>query len=130
MGTCTRLDYEQFHIRKANIDAAFSAVRSCVEDDLAQSRKKAWRAPSCPDPTAALAAGTLAQQFEVWSWVLRFDDEGNVCGIFFRGEKAGEHDELFQAVGPFVEKGSSVVMVNETGHRSGWFFNGKECRSY
>ena len=130
MGTCTRLDYERFHIKKANIEAAFNAVRACVEGDLAQSRKKAWRAPSCPDPTAALAAGTLAQQFAVWGWVLRFDAEGNICGISFRGEKEGEHDELFQAVGSFVEKDGCIEMVNENGYRSGWRFDGKECRSY
>lgn len=130
MGTCTRLDYQRFHIKKANIVPAFNAVRTCVEADLAQSRKQAWRATSCPDPTAALAASTLAQQFEVWSWVLQFDKEGNVCGITFRGEKERELDELFQAVGPFVEKDGSIDMVNENGYRSGWRFDGKECRPY
>ena len=128
MGTCTRLEYAKFRIKKENIPKAFAAMRAFVDADLAQCVKNKWRAPTCPTPDKVLVATTLAEQVRPWSWVLDADGDGNVTAIRFAGEKEGAEDDLFQVLGPFVEAGSVVEMRNENGWRSLWQFDGKECR--
>lgn len=55
--------------------------------------------------------------------------DGNLDDIIFTGEKAGSEDELFEAIAPFVEAGSSVSFYGEDGCIWQYCFDSKRCRN-
>ena len=53
------------------------------------------------------------------------DAEGNLSDIVFTGEKAGNEDDLFETIAPFVEQGSSVSFYGEDNSIWQYCFDGK-----
>ena len=47
--------------------------------------------------------------------------------IYFDGEKLGDDAILFEAIAPYVKKGSFIEMNGEDGCIWQWQFNGKTC---
>jgi hypothetical protein len=62
-----------------------------------------------------------------WRWEPKFDENGNICGINFDGEKYGDDGILFNAIAPYVEAGSYIEMVGEDGAKWRWIFDGETC---
>jgi hypothetical protein len=69
-----------------------------------------------------------AEAAAAWRWYLEEDSKGNVVGIQFNGEKLGDDNILFEALGPFVQKGSFIQMQGEDGTMWRWTFNGTDMR--
>jgi len=69
----------------------------------------------------------LRDAMQEWSWPIEEDEDDNVVGIFFHGEKAGAETELFEAIAPWVEAGSFIHIVGEDGAHSRYMFDGKGC---
>lgn len=71
-------------------------------------------------------AHSLEHALEEWGWDTIHDEEtGDVIGISFAREKAGDEEKLFAAIAPFVEAGSYIEMSGEDGARWRWCFDGK-----
>ena len=70
---------------------------------------------------------TLRAAMEEWSWPIEEDEDDNVVGIYFHGEKAGAEGQLFEAIAPWVEEGSFIHIVGEDGAHSRYLFDGKGC---
>ena len=131
MGTTTRLEYAKFCIKKENFDLAFQHLQGLAKTSIAKARISTGRSSSSSvDQAKVLAAPTLPDQLRAWRWPCKMDDAGNICGIDFAGEKEGEEDMLFEALGPFVEKDSCIEMRNENGWRLSWQFDGLTCGSF
>lgn len=68
----------------------------------------------------------FAEMLRAWRWELELDG-GEVVGISFQGEKLGDDHVLFNAIAPWVEKGSYIQMQGEDGMIWRWVFDGKKC---
>jgi len=74
-----------------------------------------------------LEANTLQDAIIAWRWNIGLDREtGDVCEIFFEGEKLGDDEALFKALAPYVEDGSYIEMSGEEGALWRWEFNNGE----
>lgn len=72
----------------------------------------------------------ISSAFEARRWLLEIDDEGNIVDLDFVGEKLGDEQILFDAIAPFVETGSYIIVAGENGESGKvwrWRFDGKHC---
>ena len=56
---------------------------------------------------------SVREIFKEFDFEVAKDEEGNLSDIVFTGEKAGNEDELFETIAPFVEAGSSISFYGE-----------------
>ena len=70
---------------------------------------------------------SLKEALEVFGWEIKTDADRNYVDIDYEQEKIAEDFYLY-ALGPFVKKGSYIVMTADEGYRYRYFFDGKECR--
>ena len=61
--------------------------------------------------------------FDAWRYTADVDDEGNICDVFFEGEKIGQEIEFFKVIAPYVEPGSYIQMIGEDGFIWRWVFD-------
>ena len=73
---------------------------------------------------------SLEAQIELYGWTLETDEQGNVVGIEFGGDRLCDEDEWLAAIAPFVDKGSYIEMNGEDGIYWKWYFDGKTCTTY
>ena len=71
---------------------------------------------------------SVGEIFKEFDFEVDKDAEGNLSDIIFTGEKAGNEDELFETIAPFVEQGSSVSFYGEDNSIWQYCFDGKQCR--
>lgn len=71
---------------------------------------------------------TLGEMIKCWRWEAQYDDEGNINGIYFSGEKYGDDEQLFRALAPHVKSGSYIQMQGEDGAIWRWAFKDGEVR--
>lgn len=116
MGYCISLNYSEFSIKKENINEALKAVKRMPTKEYSWV-SKSWKTLS-----------SLEEVMYEWRYGITHDDEGNIDGIHFSGEKIGDEIELFNALGPFVEEGSYLEMSGEDGSIWRWSFDGKRCK--
>jgi hypothetical protein len=111
------------------LDASFkipgSKIGTCLEAlvDLARSQLGYRREDDSPadEPEA------LAEVMDCWDWIPKFDQSGSVSSIRFYGEKIGQDFSMFEAIAPYVERGSYIQMIGEDFAIWRWYFNGAEC---
>jgi len=72
-------------------------------------------------------ATTLKEAITAWRWQVEEDDKGNVVEIYFEGEKLGDDAILFDAISPYVRRGSYIDMTGEDDCIWRWAFDGKTC---
>ena len=68
---------------------------------------------------------TLSAMLACWRWEAECDKEGAIIGLDFSGEKSGDDSALFNAIAPFVKRGSYIEMAGEDGNIWRWSFDGK-----
>ena len=71
---------------------------------------------------------SVREIFKGFDFEVDKDEEGNLSDIVFTGEKAGNEDELFETIAPFVEAGSSIPFYGEDNSIWRYCFDGKQCR--
>lgn len=70
-------------------------------------------------------AGILPRATAEFGWHCQEDMEsGDIVGIQFTSEKAGDEDLLFSVLAPYVESGSYIEMLGEDGEMWKWVFTG------
>lgn len=77
-----------------------------------------------PEPAPGSSFAELMA--ECW-WSVEYDEDENVVGITFEGEKQGYcEEEALEVIAEYVKEGSYVEMKGEDGERWKWEFrNGK-----
>lgn len=63
-------------------------------------------------PKSKRAFPTLIDAFTAWRYTAERTDDG-VSLLYFDGEKLGDDEQLFAAIAPFVQSGSSVELCGE-----------------
>lgn len=72
---------------------------------------------------------SVREIFKEFDFEVDKDEKGNLDDIVFTGGRAGNEDELFEAIAPFVEAGSSVSFYGEDSSIWQYCFDGKQCRN-
>jgi hypothetical protein len=132
MGYYMNLKESYFHINKENKEKALEAIKKLIEhvDKLGggfvsnngiRTNHYAWVDMNFVN------AETLTEAMKCWRWSLE-NEEGNIVNIQFEGEKLGDDEILFEAIAPFVEKGSYIEMRGEDGTHWRWIFDGEHCK--
>jgi hypothetical protein len=65
---------------------------------------------------------TLERTLECWRWLLNSNDQGDIVGLDFEGQKLGDDEQLFRVLAPFVRPGSYIEVLGEEGYRWRWTF--------
>lgn len=79
-------------------------------------------------PAMMHKAYSVEELFDKYAFSAEFDEDMNVVGIEFQGEKSWSEDELFSMIAPFVESGSFVEFIGEDGSVFRYIFKDKKCR--
>jgi hypothetical protein len=119
MGYHMQVRETNFRIRRANFKPALEAIKALAGKETLGTHF------SWVNTSEFVKARTLAEGFRAWRWDLDIEsDDGDAIDIQFRGEKLGDDEMFFQAVAPFVEKGSYIEMQGDEGAIWRWAFDG------
>lgn len=66
----------------------------------------------------------LHEALKDWRWESEYNDDGDIDGIYFLGEKQGDDLLLFNAIAPFIEPNSYIRFRGEDGAQWEWSFDG------
>jgi hypothetical protein len=106
----------RFWIRAEKIPEAFKALKELGSDH-------SWVSAD------AAKAKDLEELITSWRWTVYHDkSNGDIDEICFDGEKYGDEEWLFEALGPYVEAGSYINMQGEDGCQWRFYFDGSEMR--
>jgi hypothetical protein len=119
MGYCMTLENCKFEIEKEN----FSNALSAIIDYASTTPRISW--VGIPN---LIESRNLIEALDHFRWSPSLDDDGNIDGLEFCGEKLGNDWELFTAIAPFVKKGSFIEMIGEDNAMWRWVFDGKGVR--
>jgi hypothetical protein len=111
-----------FHISVSNKVNALIAIQDIYYKD--PNRKYSWIQKNYQ------LKNTLKEIMNDWRWNICQDLRENVNDIEFEGEKFGDDDVLFRAIGPFVQAGSWIEMLGEDGAYWRWVFDGKRVHEF
>lgn len=117
-----------FTIKKSKFDDALKAIKKLLNNSKQMSGGSSTgeRWFSWVETTAFLNAKTLPDALMAWRWKATVSEKtGNIIDLFFIGEKIGDDEVLFNALAPFVERGSYIEMEGEDGNYWKWVFNKK-----
>lgn len=135
MGYCMDQRDNKFFIKadkKADALAAIKKLAETVQENGGGGvleRGGGWkRHYSWVNTKDFVEAETLADALNEWRWEIEENNDGDVNGIQFVGEKLGDDNFLFDAIAPFVQKGSFIEMQGEDGTMWRWSFTGKTCK--
>lgn len=111
-----------FRIKKENFQYVIDQIDLWNSTYLGED-EWAWRRKTPPV--------NIQDAFDCVGWWPAVDANGNVCGLSFNDGGCEDDDEdLFDAIAPYVEAGSTLEMRNEDGCFWTWYFDGKTCTKY
>lgn len=106
----------KFIIESRNHKKALAAIKALIGKET-WGDHFAW-----VDTSGFKKAKTLSAALAAWRWDAKMDEDYNIIGIDFGGEKLGDDEVLFRAIAPFVEPGSFIEMRGEDGCLWRWLF--------
>ena len=123
-----------FRVTKENTDLVLIAVkRLCQSQRILSSGGKAENLASANQDLAFVKNGSVVNASNIYDalselrWSPHLDDEGNIEGLEFTGEKLGDEQLLFDAIAAFVEDNSYIVVAGDGGKVWRWRFEGGKC---
>jgi len=119
-------------MKKENFEKAMNAVKALAQcqdkmsglssyGDGKKSYHFAW-----VDMAELARAKNIEDALRAWRWSVFFDENGDITGIQFEGEKLGDDKVLFDAIAPFVGNGSFIEMSGEDSAMWRWVFKNGE----
>lgn len=106
----------EFHIPADKVNDALQAVKALGKEGKSYS----WVDDNFAN------RDTLKATLEAWRYDITEDEEGNVTDIYFNGQKLGDDETLFRALGPFVDAGGYIEVSGEEGAQWRWAFDGEK----
>lgn len=132
MGDKMKLEKNSFLIKKENFTSALDALKKLfilVETpDCDTTRRELIL--SWVNQQEVIAAKTLEDALIAIRYKPIYDQDENICGLDFLGEKLGGENEYFNALALFVENGSYLRFRVEGQGTFTWIFgdNGVELK--
>jgi hypothetical protein len=119
MGYCINQTEQKFTIEKKNIQPAWNALK----DFFTKKGDLSW-----VNASQVLKATFFEDALSECRWGIRTDaTSGDICDIYFEGEKLGEDEKILNAIAPYVERGSFIGMSGEDNLQWRWVFDGQTC---
>lgn len=122
MGYCISQKDCSFFLPKENVDAALKAIQSLANNKEtitdSSGRHFSWVEQGFEKLT------TLKDILEEWRWEPRIDVEGNIWDLVFTGQKYVDDNILFEALAPYIQKGSWIEFLGEDGSLFRFTFDG------
>jgi hypothetical protein len=134
MGYYMEQKSSKFFIAKKDFSKALDAIKLLMTkvNELGHggsysngSKNETWF--SWVDTKTVVESNTLSDALEEWRYCVKIDKYGNINNIEFTGEKLGQEKLLFDAIAPFVRKGSYISMIGEDETRWKWIFKNNQC---
>ena len=123
-----------FRVAKENTNAVLAAAKElCIHQPilpLSGGRRTATpvtRNFAFVRGDEVLRAWNIYEALREWRWLPIIDDNDSIEDLEFLGEKRGDDQTLFEAIAPFVEAGSYIVVAGEDGKVWRWRFDGEKC---
>jgi len=117
MGYCITTTDTCLCIKRENIPAALVAIKAMCETVDDREPRFAWI-----DTKTVLEAETLEDALNEWRWDISEDNEGNIIGLTFSGEKLGDDEDLFTNLAPFIEHRGFIEIRGEDDAQWRWVF--------
>lgn len=119
-------EHSKFHIKAENKNKALDAIKSLVgKGAIKDSSGKHFSWVSDNDYKNSI---NLERAFKAWRWLAKNDNNENIIGLVFNGEKYGDDLILFNVIAPFVEDNSCIKMIGEDGKSFEWYFLNGVCK--
>ena len=131
MGYCVQSDETSFFIPQEYHGLALQAVKDfMLKTYTADYGVQTIRSFSWVSTEEVVQSENIFDALYAWRWEAGSEsgDDSDIIDIYFRGEKLGHDDLLFQVLAPYVKEGSYIVMRGEDGHTWRWYFDGQTCR--
>ncbi len=134
MGYCMSQRDCNFFIAKENKEKALQAIKDLANivqekgggGGWVGEKKVKWFAWVTTENF--VNAKTLEEAMNEWRWEINSDDNGDIVGISFVGEKLGDDMILFNAIAPYIKEGSFIDMSGEDGYMWRWKFDGEKVK--
>lgn len=135
MGYCIQQTDAHFFIPKEFHGLALRSVKALMTNSASTlGNGGIWRPNEEPvrffswvNTDAVMKAETLEEALGAWRWESYTNDNGDIDGLYFQGEKSGQDEYLFLAIAPYVKDGSYIAMRGEDGDIWRWYFDGQTC---
>lgn len=125
MGYCMRMRDSMFTIKAADKPRALELARGLLgSETITDSSGPHY---SWVDRGSMERAASIEEMLREWRWEPELNDDGDVVGLGFEGEKLGDDMRLWEAIAPAVADGSFIEMVGEDGAHWRWVFTGVAC---
>jgi hypothetical protein len=122
MGYRIEQKHSEFRIRKEHFQSALEEINRFVEV------RNAGDSLPWVNAHRVLTSNSLPEALSLLRWSPQIDQEtGDICSIYFEGEKLGSDKAIFDAIAIFVEPGSFIAMRGEDSSIWEWKFNGFRC---
>ena len=125
MGYGMRMRESSFRIKAGNKGRALELARTLLGLETVQDSSGPHF--SWVDRRSMEEAASIEEMLREWRWEPELNDDGDVVGLGFEGEKLGDDVRLWEAIAPSVEDGSFLEMVGEDGCIWRWWFDGLAC---
>lgn len=108
MGTVITVVDQHFKIPKGSKRPAMFALRDRMLADGHDPEDKAYPWMNGVDPTEWTS---LTQALNDWRFEVEKNTKGDIIRLIFVGEKEGDEEVLFEAIGSYVEAGSYITFT-------------------
>ena len=130
-----------FNMKKETFDEALKVTKALITDKakeqygttgyVMQKGEITSRHYGFVEEENVARANNFKDAAEAFRWDMWVDDEGDIYGTMFNGEKyTGSEQTFFNTIAPYVREGSYIEMQGEEGEMWKWYFNGMECMEY
>jgi hypothetical protein len=117
---------QDFFIATENKQHALWAIKNLAGHETIEDGS--GRHYSWVDTKGYLGADTLDRAMVAWRWEVSSDEDGNIDGIYFSGQKLGDDYILMKAIAKYVQAGSYIEMSGEDGCLWRYVFDGDTCK--
>lgn len=117
-----RMTQDSFYIKSNNKEHIFDAIINYFR----KGEKLKWISSK-----AVINTTCLQEAMEEIGYHLKYehgDDQGDVIGIEFLGEKLGDEFIIWKVIAPYVEPNSFIEMTGYDGCKWRWVFKDGECQ--
>ena len=129
MGYCMSQTDANFFMKSDTHEDALKAIKKLMDqaNSLGEGFNNNERQFSWVDKDVVMKAVNLREAMEEWGYEVEFDENYDIVGIEFTGEKMGQEEFLFDVIAPYVKEGSYIQMSGEDGEIWRWIFRENEC---
>lgn len=117
MGYCIQMRDANFFISKHDKEKALAAIKKLADVVKEKGSKFDW-----VKTQDFINAENLTDAMRAWRWEVEENDKGDIHYIGFKGQNLGDDEVLFNAIAPYVIRGSFIEMTGDDNAIWRWKF--------